>query len=367
VSGLLTSGREWLWASGILIAAVLIALGIHRLLFSSLDRLTRRTRNVLDNSILRHVRRPAALLLVLAALFLALPATPLPAFLEGPIRHGVGLVFIAAVAWSIIAMTRVVDDIIESRYDVTADDNLAARRVRTRTQVLRRVVVMVVGIVSVGLMLMTFPSIRRIGTSLLASAGVAGIILGFAAKETIANLLAGIQVALAEPIRLDDVVIVEGEWGKVEEIGMTYVVVRIWDDRRLIVPLSYFIEKPFQNWTRKTANLLGTVSLHVDYTLPVEEVRQELLRILEDSKLWDGRVWNLQVTDATDRTVELRALMSAPDASTAWDLRCQVRERLIGFLQRRHPESLPRLRAEVVRQSGGIRGDHSEREEAVVR
>jgi hypothetical protein len=157
-----------------------------------------------------------------------------------------------------------------------------------------------------------------------------------------------VQIALTEPIRLDDVVIVEGDWGRVEDIRMSYVVVRIWDERRLVVPLSYFIEKPFQNWTRKTADLLGTVVLHVDYGVPFDDVRSELLRILEATDLWDRRVWNLQVTDASERTVQLRALMSARDASSMWDLRCHVRERLVAYLQRRHPDSLPRIRAELL-------------------
>jgi small-conductance mechanosensitive channel len=352
VTGLLATGREWLWSSGILAGAILAALGIHRLLYSTLDRITRRTRSVIDNSLVRHSRGPARLLLLLAAVFLALPATPLPRALEGPIQHGFGLALIAAVAWLVIAMIDVVEDVVRSRYDVETADNLAARQVRTKTLMLRRVVVIIVSIVALGLMLMTFPTIRRFGTSLLASAGVAGLIVGLAARETLSNLLAGIQVALTEPIRLDDVVIVEGEWGRIEEIRMTYVVVSIWDERRLIVPLSYFIEKPFQNWTRKTANILGTVFLYVDYSVPVDDVRARLHGILKDSGLWDGKVWNLQVTDATERTMQLRALMSAPDASTAWDLRCHVRERLIEYLQRRHPESLPRMRAE-------IRGDGS--------
>jgi small-conductance mechanosensitive channel len=349
VSELWTAGRDWLWSAAILATAVLAALVVHRLVDSAATRLSRRTRSILDGSLVKHSRGPARLLMVLAALFLALPVTPLPAAIAGRIQHGAGIGVIAAVAWLLVALTNVVDDFIESRYDVTVADNLAARQVRTRTQVFRRLVVVVVGVVATGLILMTFPAIRRFGTSLLASAGVAGIILGLAARETISNLLAGVQVALTEPIRLDDVVIVEGEWGRVEEIRMSYVVVRIWDERRLVVPLSYFIEKPFQNWTRSTAHLLGTVVLHVDYTLPVDGVREELHRILEASKLWDGKVWNLQVTDASERTMQLRALMSAPDASTAWDLRCHVRERLIEYLQRQHPESLPRVRAELRR------------------
>jgi small-conductance mechanosensitive channel len=194
---------------------------------------------------------------------------------------------------------------------------------------------------------MVFDQVRSLGASVLASAGVLSIIIGFAAQRTIANLFAGFQLALTQPIRLDDVVIVENEWGRIEEVTLTYVVVRIWDMRRLIVPLSYFIEKPFQNWTRSRSDLLGTVFIHADYTIPVDAVREELKRIVAQSSLWDGQVCVLQVTNATERTVELRALASAPDASKAWDLRCEIREKLIAFVQQNFPESLPRLRAEV--------------------
>jgi hypothetical protein len=196
---------------------------------------------------------------------------------------------------------------------------------------------------------MTFPSIRHVGESLFASAGLAALAAGLAAKSTLSSLVAGVQIALTQPIRLDDVVIVEGEWGWVEEITTTYVIVRIWDLRRLVLPLSYFIEKPFQNWTRQTADILGTVFLYTDYTVPVEEVRQEVHRILEASGMWDGKVWNLQVTDAKDHVIELRALMSAPNGGKAWDLRCHVREKLIEFMQRKYPQSLPRVRAELDR------------------
>ena len=343
----LVAGREGLWSAGIVLAAALAALGVHRLLFSALDRLAGRTASRMDDSFVKHARRPARLLLLLVALSIVLPLTPLPERAKDPVEHGLGLVLIAALAWLVIGLIGVVDDLIARRYDLSAADNLAARQVRTKTEMLRRIVVFVVGTIAVALMLMTFPSIRKFGTSLLASAGVVGLIIGFAAKETLTSVLAGIQVALTEPIRLDDVVVVENEWGRIEEIRMTYAVVRIWDDRRLIVPLSYFIEKPFQNWTRRSSNLLGTVFLYVDYTVAVEDIRRELDRVLGSSKLWDGRVANVQVTDATDRAVELRVLVSASDAPTAWDLRCLVRERLIEFLQRNHPESLPRARAEL--------------------
>ena len=186
---------------------------------------------------------------------------------------------------------------------------------------------------------------------MLASAGVAGIVIGFAAQKSLATLLAGFQIALTQPIRIDDVVIVEGEWGRIEEITLTYVVVRIWDLRRLIVPITYFIEQPFQNWTRVSADILGTVFLYVDYNVPVDAVRKELTRLLEASPLWDRKVNVLQVTDSKEGTVELRALASASDAGRAFDLRCDVREKLVAFIQQNYPESLPRLRASLSQQS----------------
>jgi small-conductance mechanosensitive channel len=194
---------------------------------------------------------------------------------------------------------------------------------------------------------MSFEQIRQLGTAILASAGVLGIIIGFAAQRTISTLLAGLQIAITQPFRIDDVVIVEGEWGRIEEIALTYVVVRIWDLRRLVLPTSYFLEKPFENWTRESADILGTVYLYADYTVPVQEVKEELHRVLKSSEHWDGKVWNLQVTDMTEHTVQLRALMSAQDASAAWNLRCEVREKLLHFVQSRHPNALPKIRAEL--------------------
>jgi hypothetical protein len=190
----------------------------------------------------------------------------------------------------------------------------------------------------------------------LASAGIVGLVIGFATQKTVSTVLAGLQIAITQPIRVDDVVIVENEWGRIEEITLTYVVVRLWDLRRLVVPITYFIEKPFQNWTRVSADLMGTVSIYSDYTLPVQSLREELHSILRASNLWDGRVWGLQVTGATERALELRALMSASDASSAWDLRCDVREKLVAFIQNKYPESLPRLRAEL--SSGQGEGGH---------
>ena len=252
----------------------------------------------------------------------------------------------------LIILIDVFEDVVSEKYKIGIHDDLRARKIQTQIHVLRRTAIVISCIVAFSIMLMTFPSIRQFGVSLFASAGIAGLVIGMAARPTLSSLLAGLQIALTEPIRLEDVVIVEGEWGWIEEITTTYVVVRIWDLRRLVVPISYFIEHPFQNWTRVTADLLGTVFLYTDYTVPVEKIRQELHRILKTTDLWDRKVWGVQVTDATPHTMEVRALMSASDSPKAWDLRCLVREKLITFLQQNYPQSLPRTRVEVERSDG---------------
>jgi len=337
----------WAWALAVVAVALVVAALIHQVGFALLARLARRGARPAVAALIRWGHAPAAVALPLATLLAAHPSLPLNEAASAGVRHAIGLGIIATLGWAAIAATRVIEDVITARFRIDLADNLRARRVHTLTRVLRGIAGVVVVVVTVSAMLMTFPGVRQVGVSLFASAGVAGLVIGLAAQRMLANLLAGIQVALTEPIRLDDVVIVENEWGWIEEIGTTYVVVRIWDLRRLIVPLSYFIEKPFQNWTRTTADILGTVFLYVDYTVPVEAVRQELQRIVEANDLWDRRVCNLQVTNASERTVELRALVSAATSPRAWDLRVHVREKLIEFLQRNHPECLPRMRAEL--------------------
>jgi small-conductance mechanosensitive channel len=263
--------------------------------------------------------------------------------------HVLHLLFILSLSWMVLRIIHVGRDIILSRYDITVKDNLKARRVLTQIRVIERIISIGIILLAVSFMLMSFPRVRQLGVSLLASAGVIGIILGFAAQKTLGNLIAGIQIAISQPIRLDDVVIVENEWGWIEEINLIYVVVRIWDLRRLVVPISYFIENPFQNWTRVSADILGSVVIYADYTIPVEDIRAELTRILHNSPHWDKKVDVLQVTNATDRTIELRALMSAVDSPTAWNLRCEVRERLLEFLQKNLPQCLPKARVEIER------------------
>jgi small-conductance mechanosensitive channel len=264
-----------------------------------------------------------------------------------PVLRQILLVWIlVTVAWFAVRTVYMAGNVVVAHVGVDGKDNLRARQISTGLKIVQRMIAVAIWFITAGAILMSFSGVRQFGVSILASAGVAGIIIGFAAQRTLGSILAGIQIALAQPIRLDDVVIVEDQWGWIEEINLTYVVVRIWDQRRLVLPITYFIEKPFQNWTRTSAELLGTVMLYADYTAPVEEVRNELKRLLEASPLWNRKVCVLQVTDAKQQTVELRALMSADDSSKLWDLRCLVREGLLDFLQRRHPECLPRVRVE---------------------
>ena len=274
-----------------------------------------------------------------------------PGLIAG-MRDFLQIAFICAATWLALRAITIGEAVALEPFRVDIADNLKARQVHTQVKLIRRIVSAGVLILALGAIMLSLDPVRRIGTTLLASAGVIGIIIGFAAQRSIGMVLAGLQVAIAQPIRLDDVVIVEGEWGRIEEITLTFVVVRIWDLRRLVLPVTYFIEHPFQNWTRVSAELLGTVFLYTDYTVPVEELRRELRAILDRSADWDGKVCGLQVTDSDARTLELRALMSAADAPRLWDLRGEVRERLVEYLQKHYPHALPRTRAELL---GGAR------------
>ncbi len=285
--------------------------------------------------------------IIVVALFLQ-PYLPLAGPFAAIARHSLFVGLIVSMSWFAIRLLALLSRIVIGRFQTDRPDNLEARRVATHIGLIRKVVNVIIVVVAVSAVLMSFDAVRQVGISLLASAGVAGIIIGIAAQKSIATLIAGIQIAVTQPIRIDDVVIVEGEWGRIEEITLTYVVVRIWDQRRLVVPISHFIEQPFQNWTRTSAELIGSVYLYTDYRVDIEAVRQELQSIVAETPLWDKRVVNLQVTAATDKGLELRALMSASNSSDTWDLRCHVRERLLVFLQKTCPEFLPRVRIETV-------------------
>jgi small-conductance mechanosensitive channel len=298
-------------------------------------------------TVARAIRPAARLLLPLLALTVVWHGAGEDLAGLAMVQRLTGMATIGCLTWLLVrAINGYVQAVIDA-HPVTLADNLEARRVHTQTRVLGRITASVVALAGVALMLMAIPAVRQVGASLLASAGVIGLIAGFAARPVLGNMIAGLQIGLTQPIRIDDVVIVEGEWGVIEEITSSYVVVRIWDDRRLVVPLQYWVEKPFQNWTRKSAELTGAVTLWVDYRMPVEPLRAELRRVCEASAHWDGRTALLQVTDAGERAMQLRALVTAANAGKAWDLRCEVREALIDFVQREYPQCLPRQRAEA--------------------
>ena len=349
---MLATMQNWQMLAWLLGVAVLVGLLGHYLGFRLMLRIVKRTKSTVDNSFVNYCYRPLQWIIIFIIVRLSLKLTAFQTLIPDFLNHVLSLLLIGLVCWLLIKTTYVLEDYVLTRFNINVKDNLRARKIHTQFRVLKRIVIAVVSILALATCLMTFDRVRQLGTTILASAGVIGIVVGMAAQRTIATFIAGLQIAITQPIRVDDVVIVENEWGRIEEITLTYVVVRIWDLRRLVVPITYFIEKPFQNWTRVTADILGTVYLYVDYAVPIETIREELHRILKNSELWDKKVCVLQVTNTSERTVELRALMSAADASTAWSLRCQVREKLIDFIQKNYPEALPKLRTEFHRLKG---------------
>jgi len=318
------------------------------LMFLARHVMSRRTLSPkLVTYMMQSIRLPFALLVLLISLRGAVVFMDLPEELKRTFPAGMNVLQIVVMAWFAIRCVRIAREFINNAFNVKVKDNLIARKIHTQVRVIEQIIVTLIVFVAIVAVLMTFDKVRELGVSLLASAGVLGIILGFAGQKSIATLFAGIQIALTQPIRIDDVVIVEGEWGWIEEISLTYVVVKTWDLRRLVVPITFFLEKPFQNWTRVSADILGTVFIYADYTVPIDAVRAELDRICKSSDLWDGKVCGLQVTNTTAAAVEMRALVSAKDSPRAWDLRCLVREKLIDFLQKAYPLSLPRTRVAV--------------------
>ncbi|WP_202845105.1 mechanosensitive ion channel family protein [Luteimonas saliphila] len=336
-----------------ILAALLLGLLVRQALLGVARRARAKSQESLAARVVQVIAVPAALALPLLFLILAVDATPLSAEVAARLRHWLGIGVVLCVTWLAVRAVGALEARILREHPVDIEDNLAARRVQTQTRVIARTIQGAILLVGVALALMTFPAIRQVGTTLLASAGIIGLVAGIAAKPVFGNLIAGLQIALAQPIRLDDVVIVEGEWGRIEELTSTYVVVRIWDERRMVVPLQWFIENPFQNWTRTSAQLLGTTFLWLDYRTPMAEVRAQLQRICEEDPRWDGRVCVAQVTETTERSIEVRLLVSARNSGDLFDLRCVVRERMIDFLAQAHPQSLPRLRADLAREHHG--------------
>ena len=330
--------HTWLAA----LIAIVAATVAHRIAQAVLSRIARPM--PLVHAMVNAVRNPAGFVLPLIALQGVWQAAPDDLHFIDRVRHLNGLLLIACMTWAVVRLIRGFAEGVIAAHPVDVEDNMNARRILTQTRVIARSAMSIAVVLGAAMMLMTFPGAKQVGASLLASAGVIGIVGGLAAKPVFSNLIAGLQIALAQPIRIDDVLVVQGEWGRVEEITSTYVVLAIWDKRRLIIPLQWFIENPFANWTHTTSQIIGTVFVWVDFSTPLEPLRAELTRILKDAKEWDGQVSVLQVTDWNTSAVQLRALCSAPDSGRSWDLCCKVREGLLSYLQREHPDSLPRLR-----------------------
>jgi small-conductance mechanosensitive channel len=338
--------RTWFFAVFIFCTVLVVANLVHYILFRVLRR-KESTNNPLGWGLQQHLGKPARAIFVLTCLFIILPAVPeLPENIDAIVRQALIMLVVVALGWFAIGCIYVLQDFLLRRYDLTAENNFRARRFHTQFQLFRRVLITFVVVIDIGGLLWTFndPRIWHYGSGLLASAGIASLIIATAAKSTASNFFAGLQIAFTEPIRIDDVVVVQGEWGRIEEINSAYVVIKIWDLRRLVVPLNYFIENSFQNWTRQSSDILGTAFLYVDYSIPVEDLRKQLEAIVHPSPLWDNRVCGLQVTNLTDRSMELRCLISSRNSSENFDLRCLVREKMTAWIQENYPDAFPMTR-----------------------
>jgi small-conductance mechanosensitive channel len=334
------AGNSWPLQIAVVAGIVIVAV----LVYDTVMALARRS--VRLRAIIDEIRRPGRVLVATAVVLASVSTMQLPQRIADLLERGLTIGLFAVAGFAVARLIGLAFDRAMLPHSMRDDPESRARR--TQLSFFRRISVMGVIGVTVALCLVTIPAVRAMGLSLFASAGVAGIVIGLAAQPTISNLIAGVQIALTQPIRIGDSVVVEGEWGRVEEISSTYVVVAIWDERRLILPLSYFLQRPFQNWTRQSSQLLGPVILFVDYSLPVTALREQLGKIVEKSPLWDKRVVNLQVSDLSEQTMQLRALVSAADASKAWDLRCYVREELVTWIREHYPHALPRARMEAI-------------------
>ena len=332
------------WAVSVALAgvAVALALAVHGLVVTVVRRTL--AKDAFWSALAVRTRRPTRLAFIVAALSLAASIAPLTTAQAASAKHVLLILFIVLIGWIVLTALDIGAALYLRQFKVDVEDNLLARKHLTQVKILRRACAVVIGLVTVGLALMTIPGVRQWGVSLLAAGGAASLIVGLALQPLLTNLIAGIQIAITQPIRIDDAVIVEKEWGNIEEINATYVVVRLWDWRRMVLPLSYFIQTPFQNWTRESASLIGTAMLYVDHAAPIERLRAKLEEIAKGSPLWDGKVVNMQVTDVTAQVLEVRCLVSSRNAPKTFDLRCEVREKMMAFIRDEVPEALPRQR-----------------------
>lgn len=342
----------WSVSLALFALALALALTIHKIAYEIMTRIVA-SWDLFWRSLVSRTFGPARFTAITLALSFAASIAPLSQTQATLIRHGLLICFVALLAWLAKTALHIWTTVYLRRFKLDADDNLLARKHVTQARILRRIAEILIVIVAIAATLMTFDGVRQYGVSLLASAGAAGIVVGLALQPVLKNVFAGIQLAVTQPIRIDDAVLIEGEWGNVEEITSTYVVIRLWDWRRLILPLNYFMEKPFQNWTRDDAALIGTVMIYLDYATPIAAVRRKVEEIAKASKLWDRRVVNVQITDFRQSTMEVRILVSAATSPKVFDLRCEVREQLVAFLQRDYPHALPRIRAEQLQPAHG--------------
>jgi small-conductance mechanosensitive channel len=341
---------DWLPDWLLILALILVAITAALVLHAAIQRLSRAlwaSHHPLLNSLLYRTRGITRYAVVLLVLSVVMPFLPLQPEMTDTANRVFIAAFILLVGWIVLLAANASADFYVSRFKVGAANDLLARKAVTQVEVLKRIMDGLIIILAVGFALMSFDSVRQLGLSLFASAGIVGIIAGVALRSTLANFFAGLQIALTQPIRINDVVIVENEYGHVEELSSTYVVIRLWDLRRLIVPLSYFMERPFQNWTRRSSQLLGTVFIYADYTISVDRIRDKAQAIVETSDLWDKRILCVQVTDVKETALEIRVVVSADDSGKLWNLRCELRERLIEFIKTTHPGALPRRRLET--------------------
>jgi small-conductance mechanosensitive channel len=343
------------WAPDWLVAVVALAgiAIITALVLGLIRKLVRRllpSDRTLSHTVLTHAGGLAQFALTVLVAALVTPALPLDRGTNQIIERVLFAAFIVLMGWFAIVASDLAINRYMARFHSDTTDNLLARKAITQMKLLKRTVDVVIGVITVGFALMTFDAVRQFGVSLFASAGIAGIAVGFAAKPLLENLVAGVQLAITQPFRIDDVVIVNGEWGWIEEINSTYVVIRCWDWRRLVVPISYMMTTPFQNWTRQSSQLIGSVYLFVDLTADIERIRAKAGEVVKASPLWDGKVVNVQVTDVSERamTMQIRILATSSDSGKSWDLRCEIREKLLAWMREEYPEALPRRRNENV-------------------
>lgn len=347
------------WVPAVLLVTLSLAVGfLARFILLRFIRYWQNRDRKLFKSLEKHLRGSMFLFIPLLLISVGLNYVNIQPGSLSFITTTVNIFIILSFCSVLIRLINVAQDMLFIRYDINLSNNLRARKIRTQIMYVKKVAIVVLVTLCLSLILLSFPGVRKFGTTILAGAGVAGIIIGFALQKSLVNLFAGIQIAFTQPIKIDDAVVVENEWGWIEEINLTYVVVRIWDLRRLVLPITYFTENAFQNWTRNNAQILGSVFLYLDYSMPLEPLRRHFEKVLSETKLWDQQTQVLQVTDTTDKTMTIRLLMTAQNSPTAWDLRCYVREKMIEFIQQNYPQSLPQVRATLT--DAGVREANSQ-------